>query len=115
MKSLWLIVLLFPLFAFCAAGIIEIRSDRSIGSKLASLIPPLLGIGAFAAACGLGSILHFTTNSFMANGRTMATASAIIASSGAFFTYSRRISGILIALGGLELMFLYIFFNESLT
>jgi len=113
MKLVWLMLLVFPLFAYCAAGIIELRSDKDLGHKLATLISSLLGIPAFAMACGLGSILRFPTGSIMADGRTLAMLSGIIASSGAFLTYSRKISAVLMALGGLALMFLYIFFNEA--
>lgn len=115
MKLFWLILLLFPFFAFCAAGIMELRSDRSLGAKLGTLGPPLLGIGAFAIACGLNSVLHLAANSFVANGRAMAMSSAIIASSGAFISYSRKSSGILIALGALELVFFFTFFNEPIV
>jgi hypothetical protein len=49
------------------------------------------------------------------NGRVMALSSAVIASSGAFMSYSRVSSRILIALGGLELAFFYMFFNKAIV
>lgn len=115
MKIAWALVLLFPLIAFCAAGMIELRSDKKMGHKLTILIPSLIGVGSFAMACGLGSFLHLSTSSFLGNGRIMAMLSGIIASSGSFIGYSSKRTGILMALGGLELMFLFIFFNEPLT
>lgn len=110
MKFLLWVILLFPLFAFCVAGIIELRSDKSLANKLCNLVPCVLGIGVFAMASGLAVFLHFGNN-----GRVMALVSTIIASSGAFMRYSDKRSRVLITLAGLELAILYMFFNEPIV
>lgn len=47
MKLLLAVVMFFPLFAFLIAGVIELRSDRSLAQKLGKLVPVILGLAAF--------------------------------------------------------------------
>jgi len=115
MKIAWLVVLLFPLLCFCVAGVNELRLGKTVSAKLGNFIPSLLGIGAFAIACGLGRVLHLGPDSFVANGRVMSVLCAVIASSSAFVQFSRKSSGVFVALGGLELVFFYAFFSEVVT
>lgn len=105
--------MLFPLFAFCFAAVTELRSDKKRGEKSLSLIPIVLGLVVYGFAWGPLRLFHVTLPSPL-SGRVMALISAFIASSGAFISYSRRSSSILVALGGLEITFIYMFFNEPI-
>lgn len=108
MKIVILACLFFPLVAFFVAGVLELRSNRSRKAKLCSLVPIILGIAAF----GVSWAPEVIASSWTASGRAMAMVFAVIACSGAFINYSQRVSSVLIALGGLELAFVSIFFSQ---
>lgn len=108
------ILIVFPLFAFCFAAITELRSSESPWKKSLALAPIVFGLVVYGFAWGPFRLLHIPFASPV-GGRMMAMFSALVACSGAFVGYSRRRSSVLIALGGLELMFVYIFFNEPIV
>ena len=109
MKGLLLVVMFFPLVAFVIAGITELRSDRSLGQKLGILLPITLGIAAFVLSFNPQGFLHVTASSSMTLSRVMTMLCAAIACSGSFILYSRRLSSVLVALGGLVLAFDWMF------
>jgi hypothetical protein len=105
------LAVLLPLLMFILAGAIELRSNTHLAVKTARLVPSVLGIvayGLFAAPDffphfhGIGS--HWST--FF---------SAIVASSVAFVPHLRRSSSILIAIGGLMLVFVCTFFADRIV
>src|SRR5260370_5074951 len=101
---------LSPLIAFIMAGALELRSNRSLAEKLFSLAPVALGIlvfGLFWAPEFLPHIAKFGI-------RWLTFFSAAVASSGAVVPFSRRSSAVLVALGGLMLAFIGIFFPEAI-
>jgi hypothetical protein len=111
-KQIAILILFFPLVSFCVAGIIELRSRRGLAAKLSSLVPIILGIGAFGVAWA-PERLHVATFSSPIFGRWMALFSAVLASSSAFVSYSRRTSSVLVAIGGLSMAFIWMFFSQA--
>lgn len=109
MKQVAIVVMFFPLLAFCLAGFIEIRSQRTGIEKFRSVIPVVLGIGAFAILFGPGWLLPVTPESSITLSRVMTLASAIISCSGVFVSFSRRTSAVWMACGGLVLVFFWMF------
>jgi hypothetical protein len=99
----------FSILAFFIAGGIELQSNKSRAAKLRCTIPIILGIAAFGLAFGRDALFHLTQSSDRTLSLVMTVFSVIIASSGAFITYSRRSSGVLVACGGLGLAFLWMF------
>lgn len=114
MKQLALILVFFPLAAFCLAAFAELRSTRSAVDRLRSLIPIILGIVAFALFLSPQVLLHVTPNSSVVLSRVMTLFSSVIACSGVFITYSRRSSAMWVAFGGLALA-LFWMFNYNLV
>ncbi len=109
MKQLVLILGLFPLVAFFAAGVAELRSEGSGAKKLRSLVPIVLGIAVFGLELNPEGLLLLTPNSSVTLSRVMTILSAVIACSGVFITYSRRSSAVWVACGGLLLAFFWMF------
>ena len=109
MKHVALVVMFFPLLAFCVAGVIEVRSQRTGIEKFRSLIPIVLGIAAFGLLFGPGWLLDVTPQSSVTLSRTMTLACAVIACSGVFVSFSRRTSAVWVACGGLVLAFFWMF------
>lgn len=109
MKHVALVVMFFPLVAFCLAGMTEIRSSRTGTDKVRSLVPVVLGIAAFGLLFGPGWFMSITPETSVTISRVMTMVSAVIASSGAFVTYSRRSSGVWMACGGLLLALVWMF------
>jgi|SRR5579883_1921939 len=109
MKQVALVVMFFPLLAFCLAGVIEIRSQRAGIEKFRSLIPVVLGVAAFGLLFGPGWLLDVTPQSSITLSRVMTLASAVIACSGVFVSFSRRTSAVWVACGGLVLAFFWMF------
>ncbi len=115
MKQVALVVMFFPLLAFCLAGVIEIRSHRTGIEKLRSLVPIVLGVAAFGLLFGpAGWFIDLTPGAWPTISRVMTMVSAVIACSGVFVSYSRRASAIWVACGGLLLAFIWMF-NRTLT
>jgi hypothetical protein len=114
MKHVALVLMFFPLAAFCFAGVIEVRSKRTATEKLRSLVPIVLGIIAFGLLFGPGWFIPVTPDTSVTLSRVMTMVSAVIASSGAFVTYSRRSVGVSIACGGLLLTLVWMF-NRTLA
>ncbi len=114
MKQLVLIFGFFPLFAFVAAGVAELRSEGSGAKKLRSLIPIVLGIAVFGLELNPGGPLLLTPSSSVTLSRVMTMLSALIACSGVFITYARRSSAVWVACGGL-LLALFWMFNRILV
>jgi hypothetical protein len=71
-------------------------------------------MAAYGLDWGQLTLFHVSASP-LADGRMMAMFFAVIACSGAFINYSRRSSSILIALGGLELTFISIFFSQPMV
>jgi hypothetical protein len=109
MKQAAIVVLFFPLLAFCLAGAIEMRSDKDPMQKFTSLIPIVLGVIAFGLWFGPGWLLQITPESSVTLSRIMTMVSAIIACSGVFVSFSRRTSAMWVASGGLVLAFFWMF------
>jgi hypothetical protein len=109
MKQLFAVVMFFPLFAFLIAGLMELRSDSSLAQRVGKLVPVILGLAAFVLSFNPQGFLHATPSSSVTLSRVMTMVCAAIACSGAFMVYSRRISSIFIALGGLVLAFGWMF------
>jgi hypothetical protein len=114
MKLFAIMLALFPLVAFCIAGVTELRSTRSGTEKLRSLIPVAMGIAAFALSVNPQLFLRLTPDSSVTLSRVMTIISAAISCSGVFITYSRRSSAVWMACGGL-LMALCWMFNRILV
>lgn len=115
MKLLVLVVTSFPMLAFLLAGIMELRSDRNPSTKALGLAPVVLGMAVFGFFVYPDLLPHATRSSPEAVGRIMELVSAIVASSGAFVRYSRWASSILMALGGLALLFFWMFFSVPIV
>jgi hypothetical protein len=109
MKQLLMVVMFFPLVAFCVAGVLELRSQRSAAQKLTRLIPIVLGVAAFLLSFNPQGIFHVTPEGSITLSRIMTMFSSIIACSGAFIVYSRRSSSVWMACGGLVLAFSWMF------
>lgn len=109
MKQLFAIVMFFPLLAFLIAGLMELRSDRSLGQRFVKLVPVILGLAAFVLSFNPQGFLHVTPSSSVTLSRVMTIVCAVIACSGAFMVYSRRTTSVLVALGGLVLAFGWMF------
>jgi hypothetical protein len=109
MKSAALVAMFLPLLAFCVAGVIEVRADRSIGQKVGSPIPIVLGVATFGLALNPRWILQVTPSSSVTLSRVMTMVSALVACSGVFVSYSRRMSAVWVACGGLLLSFIWMF------
>ena len=109
MKQIAIVVLFFPLLAFCVAAFIELRSKRSVGEKFGTLVPIVLGVAAFALALNPRWLFQLTPSSSVTLSRVMTMISAVIACSGVFVSYSRRTSAIWVACGGLLLSFIWMF------
>jgi len=101
--------MVFPLFAFVIAGIIEARSDKSLSQRLGKLVPIILGLAAFVLSLDPQGFFHVTSSSSLTLSRVMTMLCAVIACSGSFIVYSRRLSSALVALGGLVLAFGWMF------
>lgn len=115
MKELALAIMFVPLPAFIIAAVIEVRSQRRLIEKLGSLIPIVLGIGAFALLLGPGEwFIDSTRSSWPPISRIMTILCAGIASSGVFVSFSRQLSARLMACGGLLLSLIWMF-NRTLT
>jgi hypothetical protein len=113
MKQAVLVLALFPLIAFCVAGVAELRSNRSLAAKLSSLIPIVLGIAAFGLSFAPQILFDLTPPSSVTLSRAMTLFSALIASSGSFVSYSRRSSSVLMATGGLFMAAIWMFFGPA--
>ena len=109
MKLLLLVVLFFPLVAFCVAGVGELRATTNAAAKLRSLVPLILGIAVFGISLAPQSVFQVTPSSSITLSRVMTMISAIIACSGVFILYSRRSSAVWVACGGLVLAFSWMF------
>jgi hypothetical protein len=105
----WLFVLL-PGLAFCTAAVIELRSDRKLGTRVLCLLPVLIGLSLYGSLWS-PEPLHLPAFLTIANDRFVTLIAATVACSGAFINFSKRASSILIALGGLEMVFVSIFFH----
>ena len=115
MKQVVLVLMFFPLAAFCLAGVIEIRSSRSGIAKVRSLVPIALGIAAFGLLFGPAAwFIEPAPGAWPTISRVMTIVSAVIASSGVFISYSRRASAIWVACGGLLLALVWMF-NRTLS
>src|SRR5258706_6623402 len=109
MKQLLAVVMFFPLFAFLIAGLIELRSDMSLAQRLGKVVPIILGLTAFVLFFNPQGFLHVTPSSSVTLSRAMTMVCAVVASSGAFLAYSRRVSSALVAFGGLVLAYGWMF------
>jgi hypothetical protein len=109
MKQLLAVVMFFPLFAFVIAAVSELRSDSSLGRRVGKVVPIILGLAAFAVFIDPQGLLQVTPTSSLTLSRVMTMVCAIVACSGAFIPYSRRITSALVALGGLVLAFGWMF------
>jgi hypothetical protein len=109
MKLLLLVIVFLPPLAFLAAGVMELRSDQPALRKLGKLIPAILGLAVFTLFLNPQFFLDYTVSSSILVCRVMTLISAVIASSGAFVSYSRRGSSALIAGGGLVMAFFWMF------
>lgn len=101
--------MVLPLFAFLIAGLMEWRSDRSLAQRIGKVVPIILGLAAFVLFFNPQGFLHVTPSSSVTLSRVMTMVCVLIACSGAFVVYSRRISSMLVALGGLVLAFGWMF------
>jgi hypothetical protein len=101
--------LIFPLIAFLIAGVIELRSGKRAAEKILSLTSVLLGILVYGLFLAPGFLPGFTV------GNWLIFSAAAVASSGAIIPYSRRSSSVLVAIGGLELVFIGIFFAKPIV
>jgi hypothetical protein len=101
--------LIFPLIAFLAAGVIELRSGKRPAEKILSLVSVLLGILVYGLFWAPEFLPGFTV------GNWLTFSAAAVASSGAIIPYSRRSSSILVAVGGLYLVFIGIFFAKPIV
>ena len=101
-----LVVVFFPLLAFVVAGATELRATRAAGDFLRRLSPPLLGIAALGVILNPASVGVFTPEQSERLSYILALVASVIACSGVFVTYSRRSSGVWMALGGLTLVFI---------
>jgi hypothetical protein len=109
-----LLVVSFPGLAFCMAGVIELRSERKLAARMLCLVPVLLGLGLYASLWS-PEPLHLPEFLRIANERFVTLIAATVACSGAFITFSKKTSSILIALGGLEMVFVSIFFSKPIV
>jgi len=109
MRKFLLVLWFFPLLAFCAAGLAELRSKSGPSGKVRNLIPVLLGIVAFGVSIHPGRLLPIDATSSITLSRVMTFVSAAIACSGVFITYSRRSTAVWVASGGLVLMLIWMF------
>jgi len=106
------VVVLLPLVAFLIAGAIELQSGRRPAGKTLSLVPVLLGILVYGLSWGPVFLPHFPELRF---GNWLTFSSAVVACSGPVIPYSRRSSSALVAFGGLELVFIGIFFARAIA
>jgi|SRR6266542_2957665 len=104
-KKIGLVVMFFPLFAFVIAAIAEIRFRG--GATLVRVIAPVLGMAAAVLYLFPHTFFVLTVNSSAILSSIMTVVSAAIASSGVFVTYSRRSTGVWVAVGGLLLTVLW--------
>jgi hypothetical protein len=109
MKQMFAVMMFFPLLAFLLAGLVELRSESSLARRLGKLIPIVLGVAAFVLSFNPQGLVHVTPSSSTTLSRVMTIVCAVIACSGAFVAYSRRLSSVLMALGGLVLAFGWMF------
>lgn len=109
MKSAVILAMFFPLVAFCVAGLIEWRANNPLTKRLRNLVPVGVGLFAFLISLDPADLFGLTPSSSLTLSRAMVLVSAAIACSGAFMTYSRRASSVLIACGGLALTLSWIF------
>ena len=103
------VTLIFPLIAFLIAGVTELRSRRRAAEKILSLTSVLLAILVY----GLFLAPEFWPG--FAVGNWLIFSAAAVASSGAIIPYSRRSSSVLVAIGGLELVFIGVFFANPIV
>jgi len=110
-----LLAVSFPGIAFCTTGVIELRSDRKVATRMLCLVPVLLGLGLYGSLWSPEPPLHLPTFLTIANERFVTLIAAAVACSGAFINFSKKTSSILIALGGLEMVFVSIFFSRPIV
>jgi len=112
MKLLVLGVMFLPVLAFCAAGIIELRASVSAAAKATRLLPIVLGTVAYGISWRPELALPAAVSSTFAFDKAATLFFSAIACSGAFISYSRRASAILIAVGSLFIEFLWVFLSH---
>ena len=108
------VVIALPLLAFLVAGVVELRCNARAAIKAVTLIPILLGILLYGLSVA-PALFPSLDKLESASGRSETFYAAVISSSGAFVPYARRLSSILVALGGLMLVFIGIFFSKAIT
>jgi len=100
-----LLLVSFPLIAFLVVGATELVASRAAGDLARRLLAPFLGIAALALVWKPGMVGVATPAESISLGYILALVACIISFSGVFVTYSRRSSNVLMALGGLTLVF----------
>src|SRR6266542_4101324 len=100
-----LLLVFFPLLAFIVVGAIELPASRTAGDLLRRLVPPLLGIAALGPIWNPGAVGVVTPEESEGLSYILVLVASVVACSGVFVTYSRRSSGVWMALGGLTLVF----------
>jgi hypothetical protein len=104
-----IIFVFFPLLAFVIAGATELRTSRAIGDLLRRVGPAVLGIATLYVAVYPRTVGVVTPEGSEALSHLLVMVAAFVACSGVFISYSRRSSGIWIALGGLTLIFVSLY------
>jgi hypothetical protein len=99
------IVVVFPLLAFVVVGWTELRASRAAGDLLRRLVPPLLGVAALGLIWNPAAVGVVTAEESEGLSYILVLVASVVACSGVIVTYSRRSSGIWMALGGLTLVF----------
>jgi hypothetical protein len=110
MKLFWFATPLSVLFGYVA--ILEVRSDAKLVQKIRNLVPVILGLAIVAISCGAAKLFPDPSSSYSGLAHWIAFSSTLVGSSGALVSYSKRFSSVLMALAGLTLAFLWIFFGQ---
>jgi len=103
------VAILSPLVAFIIAGAIELRSNGRLAERACGLVSVAFGILVYGLFFAPEFLPGFTV------GNWLTLAAAAVASSGAIIPYSRRSSSVLVAVGGLALVFIGIFFAKPIV
>ena len=111
MKILALVAILSPIVFLVAAGATELRASAKVSVKLVRLIPIAMGIAIVICSCLPNAPGRSGRMGPISSG-WMAFASSVVASSGGLVPYARRRTATLVAVAGLVLTFLWIFFSE---
>ena len=104
-----LLLLFFPLVSFLVVAVTELLATSTVSNLVRRLVPPSLGTAALALVWNPGMFGVVTSEGLARLSYILVLLASIVSCSGVFFTFSRRSSGVWMAIGGLTLVFVSLF------